>query len=68
MKHWPEYLMEALGLGLFMVSACAFGALLGHPASPVKQALPDPFTRRRVEIRAPVEGFCREYGFDIPKL
>lgn len=46
MKHWPEYLMEALGLGLFMVSACAFGALLGHPASPLKQALPDPFTRR----------------------
>ncbi|MDX1978970.1 MAG: hypothetical protein SFV51_01780 [Bryobacteraceae bacterium] len=38
--------MEALGLGLFMVSACAFGALPGHPASPLKQALPDPFTRR----------------------
>ena len=28
----------------------------------------DPFVRRRVEIRAPVEEFAREYGFDIPKL
>jgi RluA family pseudouridine synthase len=28
----------------------------------------DPFTRRRVEINAPVEGFCREYGFDTDAL
>jgi RluA family pseudouridine synthase len=28
----------------------------------------DPFTRRRVEIRAPVAEFVREYGFDIPQL
>jgi 23S rRNA-/tRNA-specific pseudouridylate synthase len=28
----------------------------------------DPFVRRRVEIRAPLEEFVREYGFDIPKL
>jgi 23S rRNA-/tRNA-specific pseudouridylate synthase len=28
----------------------------------------DPFTRRRVEIQAPVEGFVREYGFAIPTL
>ncbi len=40
--HWPEYLIEALGLGLFMVSACVFGTLLGHPRSPVVRALPDP--------------------------
>ena len=32
----------------------------------VRLAYPDPFIRRRVEIRAPVEEFCREYGFDIP--
>lgn len=31
-------------------------------------AYPDPFTRRRVEIRAPCEEFCREYGFDISKI
>jgi len=28
----------------------------------------DPFTRRRVEIRAPVEAFVREYGFELPKI
>ena len=44
--HWPEYLMEAVGLGLFMISACAFTVLLEHPASPVRQALSDPWLRR----------------------
>jgi len=28
----------------------------------------DPFTRRRVQIRAPMEDFVREYGFEIPKI
>jgi len=28
----------------------------------------DPFTRRSVEIRAPVEEFVREYGFEMPKF
>ncbi|MCG3163429.1 MAG: Aquaporin Z [Acidobacteria bacterium] len=45
-QHWPEYLMEAAELGIFMVSACAFGALLEYPGSPVHQALPDPSLRR----------------------
>jgi aquaporin Z len=45
-RHWPEYLMEAAELGAFMVSACLFGALLEHPASPVRQALGDPALRR----------------------
>jgi aquaporin Z len=44
--HWPEYLMEATGLGLFMVSACLFAALLEHPASPVRLAIADPLVRR----------------------
>jgi hypothetical protein len=34
----------------------------------VRLVFVDPFTRRRVEIRAPVEAFVREYGFDIPRL
>lgn len=38
--NWPEYLCEALGLGLFMVSACGFGALLFHPGSPVVRSIP----------------------------
>ncbi len=33
--HWPEYLMEAAHLGLFMISACVFLTLLYHPVSPV---------------------------------
>ena len=34
----------------------------------VQLAYADPFTRRRVEIRAPVDEFVRAFGFDIPKL
>ncbi len=45
-RHWPEYLMEAFGLGAFMVSACVFGTLLWHPASPVAQAIADGLGRR----------------------
>ncbi|KRT63068.1 MAG: major intrinsic protein [Candidatus Dadabacteria bacterium CSP1-2] len=45
-QHWPEYLIEASGLGLFMISACFFGFFLEHPDSPVHQTLPDPFLRR----------------------
>ena len=45
-KHWPEYLMEAIELGLFMFSACAFTVLLFHPSSPVEQMIPDGVTRR----------------------
>src|SRR5215813_10097299 len=44
--HWPEYLMEAAALGLFMLSACVFGVVLGHPASALVQALPNPLVRR----------------------
>ena len=28
----------------------------------------DPFTRRQVDIRAPLAEFARQYGFDIPRL
>ena len=45
-RHWPEYLMEAAGLGIFMLSACLFDALLEHPASPLRQAIADPLVRR----------------------
>ena len=37
--HWPEYLMEAAELGLFMIAACSFTVLLSHPDSPVAQAI-----------------------------
>src|SRR5437667_5740188 len=45
-KHWPEYLMEAAGLGIFMVSASIFTMLLYHPMSPALQVLPEEFPRR----------------------
>lgn len=45
-QHWPEYLMEAGGLGIFMISACLFGALLEFPGSPVHQAIPSVLLRR----------------------
>jgi aquaporin Z len=45
-RHTTEYLIEASGLGAFMLSAGLFGALLWYPGSPLRQALPDPFVRR----------------------
>jgi aquaporin Z len=45
-RHWPEYLMEAAGLGLFMVSAGLFGTLLFHLGSPLVALSPDPLARR----------------------
>jgi hypothetical protein len=41
-SHWPEYLLEGLELGLFMISACVFVVLLEYPGSSVHQALPHP--------------------------
>lgn len=45
-SHWPEYLAEAIGLGLFMISASMFASLIEHPASPVRQAVTDATARR----------------------
>ncbi len=45
-RHWPEYLMEAAGLGFFMVSAGLFGTLLEHPDSLAHRALSDSWIRR----------------------
>ena len=44
--HWPEYLMEAVELGLFMLSACIFTVLLFHPASPIGASVPSEHVRR----------------------
>ena len=45
-RHWPEYLIEAACLGLFMVSACSFTVLLQHPGSIVRQMIPSALLRR----------------------
>jgi aquaporin Z len=39
--HRGEYAIEAWGLGMFMISACAFSTLLFHPASPVAPFVPE---------------------------
>jgi aquaporin Z len=43
--HWPEYLIEGLCLGTFVISACFFSVLLEHPASPVRQSLSNSIIR-----------------------
>jgi aquaporin Z len=47
-KNWKHYLQEALGLAIFMMSACFFGALLEAKNSPVRMALSDSFTRTAI--------------------
>ncbi len=44
--HWPEYVMEALGLGTFMVSASVMTVLLEHPGSVINGWIPDALVRR----------------------
>jgi len=44
--HWPEYLIEAALLGMFLISAATFTTLLEYPASPLVPVVPDPFARR----------------------
>ncbi len=45
-RHWPEYLMEAAELGIFMIVACLLAAVIDYSASPVRQAIPNDFVRR----------------------
>ncbi|MBD1856000.1 MULTISPECIES: MIP/aquaporin family protein [Leptolyngbya] len=42
--HYPEYLMEAAGLGIFMVAAAVITAAVVHPSSPISQI--DPLLQR----------------------
>lgn len=46
--HWPEYLIETAGLGLFMISACVFTVLVMHPVSPLAHWVVDPLWKRAV--------------------
>lgn len=47
-SHWVEYLLEAAELGLFMVAAGLFTAVLEYPASPVHRAIEDDLLRRAI--------------------
>ncbi len=44
--HWPEYAMEAAGLGLFMISAAAVTAAFEYPHSPLHDLVTNPVLRR----------------------
>lgn len=44
--HWPEYLAEGCGLGLFMVAAALAASALELPSSPVRHAVQSPLLRR----------------------
>lgn len=44
-KNWKHYVQEALGLAIFMISACFFGVLLNAPDSFWYRAIPGEFTR-----------------------
>src|SRR5271166_5746273 len=45
-EHWPEYLIEAWALGMFMISAGIFSTLLGFPGSPLQRVVPNEDLRR----------------------
>lgn len=44
-KNYWHYVQEAFGLGIFMISACFFGAMLFSPNSSWVPAIPDQTTR-----------------------
>lgn len=45
-SNWPNYLIEAWALGMFMLSATFFTGLLELPDWPVRHAVADPLVRR----------------------
>src|ERR1041385_3003431 len=45
-RAWLIYTIDGALLGLFMISACAFTALIEHPSSPVRKAIESTFLRR----------------------
>jgi aquaporin Z len=46
--HWPEYLMEAAEMGLYLFVTCFFATLLQHPASPIRHLIPSEILRRAI--------------------
>lgn len=46
LRHWPEYLIEAWALGMFMISAGMFATLFEYPLSPVHTLIQNADLRR----------------------
>jgi len=57
---------QQLGVARLLGAASA-GRVKSFPLGlrALRLAYADPFTRRRVDIRAPTEEFCREFGFNL---
>lgn len=45
-KHYPEYLMEAACLGIFLILATVVTAVVEHPSSVIKKTVTEPILRR----------------------
>jgi aquaporin Z len=62
-EHWPEYLLEASELGIYMISAGFFTALLQYPGSPVRQAIENDLLRRAlIGVAMGLTGVCLVYS------
>jgi len=46
--HWPEYLMEAGQLALYLFFVCTFVIVLQHPASPIRQMVGSALLRHAI--------------------
>jgi aquaporin Z len=44
--HWPEYLMEAGEMSVYMLCICSFATMLQHPASPLRHFFSSGIVRR----------------------
>lgn len=44
--HWPEYLMEAGEVAIYLFFTCVFATVLQHPASPISHLIVPPIARR----------------------
>lgn len=61
--HWRLYAIEGVLLGCFLISACAFSALLEHPSSPVRAAVENHHVRRTLMgLAMAVTGLCLVYS------
>ena len=47
-QHWPEYIIEAAGLGLYMISVGLFATVLWYPGSPVSDLIKSDLLRRLI--------------------
>jgi len=47
--HWPEYLIEATGLAIIMISLCVITTICEYPDSPIREEFTDSLLRRLIK-------------------